>query len=96
MKLIAATSLSFVLALSASAPLLAQTTSQTKVANSTSMKDGVATDKTTVTHTTKHTTHRPRKILGVKVGHQTETHKTVKTTKTSTNGDKTTTVKTSN
>lgn len=84
------------LSLAAGTPALAQMTAQTKVDNSTSVKDGVATTKRTVTHTMKRKTHRPKKILGVKIGHKTVTHKTVHTTSSSTNGDASTTVKTSN
>ena len=75
-------------------PAAAQTTSQTKVSNDTNVKNGVVTQKTKVTHTTKRKTHRPKKILGVKVGHKTVTHKVVKETTTSSNGDASTTVKT--
>ena len=82
-------------ALASATPLMAQTMQQTKVDHDTSMKNGVATTKTTVTHTTKHKTRRPKKILGVKVGHKTAVSKTVKETKTSSNGDSSTTVKTS-
>ena len=79
-------------ALAAGAP--AQTTNQTKVTHDTDMKNGVATTTTKVTHTQKRKTRQPKKILGVKVGHKTAVHKTVRETKTSTNGDTSTTVKT--
>lgn len=82
-------------ALVAGAPLAAQTTTETQVSTGTSVKDGVATTKRTVTHTTKRKTRQPRKILGVKVGTKTAVSKTTKETKTSSNGDQTTTVKTS-
>ena len=81
-------------ALALGLPAAAQTTAKTEVSHDTSMKDGVATSTTKVEHTTKRKTHRPKKILGVKVGHKTVTHKTVRETSTSTNGDMTTTVKT--
>lgn len=72
----------------------AQTTDETKVTTGTSVKNGVSTRDTKVTHVTKRKTNRPKKVLGVKVGHKTVTHKTVKETSTSTNGDSSTTVKT--
>ena len=80
--------------LSIGLPLQAQTTVQTKVSHDTSVDNGVATRKTKVEQVSKRKTHRPKKILGVKVGHKTVTHKTVRETSTSTNGDMTTTVKT--
>ncbi len=80
--------------LAAGTPALAQTTAQTKVTHDTDMKNGVATTTTKVTHTTKRKTRHPKKILGVKVGHKTVTHKTVRETKASSNGDASTTVKT--
>ncbi len=83
------------LALSCGSPALAQTVQQTKVDHDTSVKNGVATTKTKITHTTKRKTHRPKKVLGVKVGHKTVTRKTVRETSVSTNGDRSTTVKTS-
>lgn len=82
-------------ALSPVVPAMAQTVTQTKVNTDTNMKKGVATTKTTVTHTSKRKTRHPKKILGVKVGHKTAVNKTVKTTSVSTNGDSSTTVKTS-
>ena len=61
----------------------AQTTAETKV--STKMaSDGTKTTK--VVHVRKRKTHRPRKILGVKVGTKTVTHKTVHETTTGPNG----------
>lgn len=96
MKKMIASSFTIFLALAGAVPALAQTSAQTKVDNNTTVKDGVATTKRTVTHTTKRKTHRPKKVLGVKVGHKTVTHKTVRTTSTSTNGDASATVKTSN
>lgn len=83
------------LLMAAGTPAVAQTETQTKVAHDTSMKHGVATAKTTVTHTSKRKTHRPKKILGIKVGHKTVVHRTVKQTTVSSNGDRSTTVKTS-
>lgn len=93
MKIIYTAPLLAALAL-AGAPAQAQTTSSTKVTTGTSMDNGVATSKTKVTHVTTRKTHRPKKILGVKVGHKTVTHKTVRTTSASSNGDTSTTVKT--
>ena len=75
-------------------PGLAQTTDQTKVSTDTSVKGGVATRKTKVVHTTKRKTNRPKKILGVKVGHKTVKHQTVRETSTNSDGDSSTTVKT--
>ncbi len=83
-------------ALATGTTVMAQTTSETTVKTDTSMKDGVATKKTKVEHVRKHKTGHSRKILGVKVGHKTHVNKTVKETTTSSNGDKSTTVKTSN
>ncbi len=90
-KLLLAGSLAFVLA---GAPALAQTETRTKVSHDTSVKHGVATTRTTVTHTTKRKTHRPKRILGIKVGHRTVVHRTVKQTRVSSNGDRSTTVRT--
>ncbi|QJU59335.1 hypothetical protein HL653_17620 [Sphingomonas sp. AP4-R1] len=81
-------------ALLTAGPALAQTTHQTKVDTDTSVSNGVATTTTTQTHTTKRTTRQPKKVLGVKVGHKTAVHQTVKKTSVSTNGDSSTTVKT--
>lgn len=81
-------------ALAVGTPALAQTTAQTKVTHDTDMKNGVATTTTKVTHTTKRKTRQPKKVLGVKIGHKTVTHKTVRETKASSNGDASTTVKT--
>ena len=78
----------------AAAPALAQTTHETKVSHDSSMNDGVATEKTKVTHVSKRKTSRPKKVLGVKVGHKTVTHKTERETSVSSNGDTSTTVKT--
>jgi hypothetical protein len=75
-------------------PALAQTTVETKVSHDTSVNDGVATRKTKVVSVRKHKTHRAKRILGVKVGHKTKVSKTVKETTNSTNGDHSTTVKT--
>lgn len=90
-----AVALAATLALVAGAPVAAQTTNQTKVEHDTGMKDGVATTTTKVTHVQKRKTHRPRKIFGVKLGHKTVTNKTVRETKASSNGDMSTTTKTS-
>lgn len=70
------------------APATAQTTAETKVSTKTA-PDG--TKKTKVVHVRKRKTHRPKKILGVKVGTKTVTHKTVKETTTGPNGASTTT-----
>ena len=83
------------MALTVALPAQAQTTSSTKVTHDTSMSDGVATQTTKVTHVTKRKTHRPRKILGVKVGHKTVVHKTVRKVTTGTNGDMSTQTTTS-
>lgn len=65
----------------------AQTTSKTQVKHDTSTSNGVATSTTKVTHVTKRKTRHPRKILGVKVGRKTVTHKTVRESSVSSNGD---------
>ncbi|WP_277979595.1 hypothetical protein [Sphingomonas phyllosphaerae] len=77
------------------APVVAQTTHETKVDHDTRVHDGTATTTTRVTETSKRKTHRPKKILGVKVGHKTETTKVVRETAVSSNGDHKTVVKTS-
>ena len=61
----------------------------------TKVHDGVATTTTKVTETTKRKTHRPKKVLGVKVGHKTVKRKVVRETSVSSDGDRSTTVKTS-
>ncbi|RYF13802.1 MAG: hypothetical protein EOO77_15030 [Oxalobacteraceae bacterium] len=76
------------------APVSAQTTHETKVDHDTSVKNGVATTKTKVTETTKRKTRQPKKVLGVKVGHKTVKHQTVRETAVSSDGDTKTTVKT--
>ena len=65
------------LALMTGAAATAQTTTETKVSTDTTVKNGVPVKKTKVVHIRKHRSRRPRKILGVKVGHKTVTHKTV-------------------
>lgn len=90
-----AAALAATLALVAGAPVAAQTTNQTKVEHDMGMKNGVSTSTTKVTHVQKRKTHRPRKIFGVKVGTKTMTNKTVRETKASSNGDMSTTTKTS-
>lgn len=82
------------LTLLSGAPVAAQTTHETKVDHDTSVKNGVATTKTKVTETTKRKTHRPKKVLGVKVGHKTVKHKIVHETAVSSDGDRKTSVKT--
>jgi hypothetical protein len=71
----------------AAVPASAQVTHETKVSTDTSMHDGVATRTTKVEHVRKVKTHRPKKILGVKVGHKTVTHKRIETRSVSSNGD---------
>lgn len=88
--------LSAAFALTCAAPALAQTTHETKVDHDTKVHDGVATTTTKVTETSKHKTQRPKKVLGVKVGHKTVTRKTVRETAVSSDGGRKTTVKTSN
>jgi hypothetical protein len=75
-------------------PVLAQTVHQTKVDHDIKVHDGVATSTTKVTQTSKRKTHRPKKVLGVKVGHKTVKHETVRETSVSSDGDRKTTVKT--
>ena len=76
------------------APAGAQTTAQTKVSNNTHVdNNGVVTQQHKVTHVTKRKTHHPKKVLGVKVGHKTVTHKTERTTTTDSQGNASTTVK---
>ena len=76
-------------------PATAQTSAETKVSNDTSVKNGVVTNKHKVVHTSKRKTHRPKKILGVKVGHKTQTTKTVRETTTDSSGNASTKVTTS-
>lgn len=95
MKLFRAAPVVAAFAMTAALPATAQTTNETKVSHDTSMHDGVATTKTKVVHTRKHKTHRAKRILGVKVGHKTRTTKTVRETTRSSNGDVSTSVKTS-
>lgn len=71
----------------AAVPASAQVTHETKVSTDTSMHDGVATRTTKVEHVRKVKTHHPKKILGVKVGHKTVTHKRIETRSVSSNGD---------
>jgi hypothetical protein len=71
----------------AAVPASAQVSNETKVSHDTSMHDGVATRTTKVEHVRKMKTHRPKKILGVKVGHKTRTTKTIQTRSVSSNGD---------
>ena len=83
------------LLLLAAAPTgLPQTTSKVEVSHDTDRHDGVVTHSRKVTRTTKTKTHRPKKILGVKVGHKTVTHKTTRESTVSSNGDHSTTVET--
>ena len=71
----------------AAVPATAQTSASTKVTHDTSVDNGVATHTTKVVHTTKRKTRRPKKILGVKVGHKTVKTKSVRETSVSDNGD---------
>ncbi|WP_174279671.1 hypothetical protein [Sphingomonas bacterium] len=82
------------LAAPAIAPAPVQTTTKTEVSHDTDQHDGVVTHSRKVTHVTKTRTRRPKKILGVKVGRKTVTHKTVQKTTVSSNGDHSTTVST--
>ena len=95
MKIVHVASIAAAMALTAALPATAQTTHKTEVSHDTSMSGGVATRTTKVVHVSKHKTRRAKRILGVKVGHKTVTHKTVRETKASSNGDVSTTVKTS-
>jgi hypothetical protein len=82
------------LAMVAGTPVAAQTTHETKVDHDTQVKDGVATTTTKVTEVSKRKTDQPKKVLGVKVGHKTIKHKTVRETSVSSDGDRATKVKT--
>ncbi len=66
----------------------------TSVSHSTSTHDGVVTHKTKVVKVHKRKTRHVRRVLGVKVGHKTATSKTVTKTTRKSNGETTTTVKT--
>lgn len=93
MKLLPAP-LAAALAFALAAPVAAQTTVKTEVKNDTDVKDGVVTQSHKVTHVTKRKTHRPKKILGVKVGTKTAKSKTVRETTVSSDGGSSTSVKT--
>ena len=93
MKLAFATLPFVALALMTGTGAAAQVTNQTKVTHDTSVHDGVATRTTKVVSVHKRKTHRAKRILGVKVGHKTVTHKTVRETTHSSNRDVSTTVK---
>ena len=95
MKIQHATAIAAAFTMICGAPALAQTVHQTKVDHDTKVHDGVATTTTKVTETTKRKTHRPKKVLGVKVGHKTVKRKVVRETSVSSDGDRSTTVKTS-
>lgn len=73
--------------------LAATTTTTTTVTHGTSVRNGVVAHRTKVVHVRKRTT-RPRRVLGVKVGHHTRTTKTVRTTTHRSNGSTRTTVRT--
>lgn len=83
------------MAIGISLPAMAQVSHETKVSTDTSIHDGVATRTTKVVRVKKVKTHRPKRILGVKVGHKTRVTKTVHERSVSSNGDVTTSVKTS-
>lgn len=74
----------------AAVPVAAQTSTSTKVTQSSGTDNGAPTHTTKVVHTTKRKTHRPKKILGVKVGHKTAVTKTVRETSTGPDGASTT------
>ena len=74
------------LAMTVAMPATAQTTHETKVTHDTGMKDGMPTATTKVVTVRKHKTRRPKKILGVKVGHKTRTTKVVRERTTDANG----------
>lgn len=94
MKLRHAVPLLAAVALAAPVPALAQTTTKTEVKHDTDVNNGVVTHTRTAVHVTKRKTHRPKKILGVKVGHKTKTTKVVHKTSTSSDGSMTNSVKT--
>ena len=81
------------LALGTMTAATAQTTTETKVSTDPNASGGTTTK---VEHIHKHKTHHAKRILGVKVGHKTRVHKTVKETSTDANGAQTTTTKTVN
>lgn len=95
MKIQLATAIAAALTMMCGTSALAQTTRETKVDHDTKVHDGVATATTKVTTTSKRKTHRPKKILGVKVGHKTVEHKTVRESSVSSDGDRSVKVKTS-
>ena len=82
-------------ALALGAPALAQGEHATQVKHDTLTKHGVVTETTKVTSVDKRRTGKPKKVLGVKVGHKTAETKTVRTTTRDSNGDVSTKVKTS-
>lgn len=88
MKIRHAAAIAATVTLLCGAPLAAQTTHETKVDHDTSVKNGVATTKTKVTETSKRKTRQPKKVLGVKVGHKTVKHQTVRETAVSSDGDR--------
>ena len=75
-------------------PALAATTTTTTVTRGASVRNGVVVHRTKVVHVRKRTTRRPRRVLGVQVGHHTNTTKTVRTTVHRANGSTRTTVRT--
>ncbi|WP_271300392.1 hypothetical protein [Sphingomonas sp. CV7422] len=83
------------LSLTVGTSAMAQTVRETKVDHDTKVHNGVATTTTKVTESSKRKTHRPKKILGVKVGHKTVKRKIVRETSVSSDGDRKTVVKTS-
>lgn len=82
-------------AIGISLPVMAQVSQETRMSTGTSVCDGVATRTTKVVGVKKVKTHRPKRILGVKVGHKTHVTKIVHEKSVSSNGDVTTSVKTS-
>lgn len=95
MKTPYATAFAAALTMICGTPALAQTTRETKVDRDTRVHDGVATTTTRVTETSKRKTNRPKKVLGVKVGHKTVERKTVRESSVSSDGDRSVKVKTS-
>lgn len=95
MKIRHATAIAAALTMMCSTSAFAQTTRETKVDHDTKIHDGVATTTTKVTETSKRKTNRPKKVLGVKVGHKTVEHKTVRESSVSSDGDRSMKVKTS-
>lgn len=81
------------LAIGIGAPAVAQTTTKSSVTTSNSVQAGVpaTTVKAKVVQKTK--TRRAKRVLGVKVGHKSRVHKTVRNTTVTATGDTSTQVK---